>query len=208
MKRERSTRIASMLTQTTTRRGALRFLAAAALGSAGLTVLDAADADARKKRRRKRKKRQGGCQRGKPLAQVSVPHDGTTVHTPALEQGRRYRLRVSGVVSGHSLLTPIGVDAGYLFRAQSDQLVAHDVLNDIDYGLSVDGAAADWGDYASGHVYEREVLGQDQALALRLVTTANELNQGTGQMIAQRIITNPNPDLNLSGTLKVEILCA
>lgn len=205
----RATQVATMLTDTTTRRGAFRFLAGVAMASSGFAALGIADADAKKRKRKGKKQDNGICGRGK-RARVRVPHDGKIVHTPTLENGRRYRPRVAGVVTGSSsLLTSVGIDAGYIFRPGGDPNLAQDVYGDVDFGLSVDGVAAAWGDHASNHVYERDVVGQGKKLALRLVTEPESgLNQlGQSELAAQRIIANPDLDFTFSGSLTVEILC-
>lgn len=206
MKSERTTGIASPSTASSTRRGALRFLAGLALSGSGLAALGGAETGAKKKRKGNGKKEgHGHCGRDRRLARVIVPHDGSVVHTPVLENGRRYRLRVSDYASGTSVFTAIGIDAGYIFRRDGEP-PALDSYGDVDMGLSVDGAAADWGAYAANHVYEKNVVGQGERLALRLVTRPDEagLSQGT----QRRVITEIDYDFGLSGSLKVEILCS
>lgn len=209
MDSERTTGITSLLTVSSTRRGALRFLAGIALSGTALAAIGGEEVDARKKRKGRDKdkdnKGQGRCGRDRRLAKLNVPHDGSIVYTPVLENGRRYRLRVSGFASGTSFFTPIGIDAGYIFR-RDGQPPALDSYGDVDMGLSVDGAAASWGAYAANHVYEKNVVGQGERLALRLVTRPDEaaLSQGT----ARRIITELDYEFGLSGSLEVEILCS
>ena len=207
MATELKTDIATLLTASSTRRGALRFLAGIALSGAGLAALGGEETGAKKKRKgRDKNNGQGRCGRDRRLARVNVPHDGSIVHTPVLEHGRQYRLRVSGFASGSSFLTPIGIDAGYIFAQGGNPELAKDVYGDADMGLSVDGAAAKWGPYAANHVYEKNVVGQGERLALRLVSRPDEagLSQGT----AARIISEIDYEFGLSGSLKVEILCS
>jgi hypothetical protein len=203
-----ATRIASTLTETTTRRGALRFLAAT-MSSTSLATLGIASSDAKKRRKNKKKgKKQNAkqtCGRDGRLARISVPHDGAVVYTPELNQGQRYRLRVSDYVVGTgNLLTAVGIDAGYIYRPGGDPNLARDTYGGVDFGLSVDGAPASWGPFASDHIYEREVQGNGQRLALRLISEPE-----TNQAVAQRIIAE-EPDLNLTleGFLTVEVLCS
>ena len=188
MKRQHTAEIAATLTDAMTRRGALRFLAAAVMGSAGIAALGGVSGEAKKKRGKKGKKPGNGlCGRDRKLAELKVLSDGSIVQTPVLEPGRSYRLRVSGAVTGTtSLQAPVGIDAGYIFTNGGPQFIAHDVFAEVNYGLAVDGAAASWGDYAANHVYERVVEGNGERLALRLVTgPESALPQSTGQMTAR-----------------------
>jgi hypothetical protein len=209
---ERTTPIASTLADSTTRRGALRFLTGLAMAGSGLSALGAADAGARNKKKNKRKGKKGnkGFCGDKRRARVQVPHDGTVVYTEKLEAGKRYTLHVSGHVTGTAplLVNPVGIDAGHIFRQEDGSTTTHDSINGIDYGLAVDGAAAAWGDYASNHVYERKVVGEGKKLALHLVTEAESSfnNSAQGQLSARRLISTPI-ELNLSGSLTVEVLC-
>ncbi len=208
---ERTALLDSTLTQSTTRRGALHFLAGLALASSALTGLGSDDTDAKnKKNKRKGKKGGKGICGDKQYARVRVPHDGAIVYTEKLEAGKRYTLRVSGHVTGAAplLVNPIGFDAGHIFRQVDGSTTADDSKNGIDFGLSVDGAAAAWGDYASNHVYERKVVGEGKKLALHLVTKAeSSLNPSAqGQLSVRRIISTPI-ELDLSGSLTAEVLC-
>jgi hypothetical protein len=212
METERTTQTASTSAGSLSRRAVLRALAGFALTGTGTAIFHGA-VGAKKKRKGKDKDKDKGtkggngrCGRKRRLARLQVPHDGTIVHTPVLESGRRYRLRVSGYVSGSTLLTPIGIDAGFLFRRDGQLGPTFDTYGDADMGLSVDGAAAHWGDYEADHVYQREVVGQGERLALRLVSRPDEpsFNQGT----ARRLITVFDYDFDLSGTLTVEVLCS
>lgn len=204
---ERTTETASVLTGSTTRRGALRLLAGLALTGSGLAAFGSTDASAKKKSKRKGKK---GICGDKRHARVRVPHDGSVVHTETLQAGKRYRLRVSGHVTGSAplLVNPVGIDAGHIFRQGDGSTTTYDSINGVDYGLSVDGAAASWGDYASNHVYERKVVGQGKKLALRLVTEPESSfgNSAQGQLSTRRLVETPI-ELELSGSLTVEISC-
>jgi hypothetical protein len=216
MERQATNQIAAILTGATTRRGALRLLAAAAMTGAGSAAF-ATKIEAKKPKNNGKNKGKGkgkdkqhgksGCGRGRALDQVKVPHDGTTVQTATLEAGKSYRIRVSGQVTGTtSLLAPIGIDAGYIYRTDGNRAPALDVYGDADMGLSVDGVAASWGDYAANHVYEREIVGQGERVSLRLVTRPDDALQT--QASTRRIISVFDYDFNLSGSLTVEILCA
>ena len=207
---QHTTKMAPVQTATTTRRGALRLLAGLAVASTGLAALSTAESNAKKKKSRKGKKGGNGICGDKRHARVRVPHDGSVVYTERLENGKRYRLRVTDhVTADYPLLTdPMGIDAGHIFRQEDGPTTAYDSPNGVDYGLSVDGRSASWGDYASNHVYERNVVGQGQKLALRLVTgPESALNPSSqGQLSARRLISTPI-ELELSGSLSVEILC-
>ena len=206
---ERTIPTTSMQTNSTTRRGALRFLAGLAMAGSGLTALGSADSNARNKKSSRKKKSGKGICGDKRHARVHVPHDGPGVYTKTLEAGKQYRLRASGYVSGYGPLLPsAGVDAGYLFRPDGDPSLARDVYAGIDFGLSIDGAAATWGAHQTDHVYTREIVGEGQELALRMITKAEESLTPTnqGQPSTRREI-EINPLLTLSGSLTVEILC-
>jgi hypothetical protein len=209
---ERTIPTTSMRITSTTRRGALRFFAGLAMAGSGFASLGSADADARnKKNKRKNKGKKGGmgiCG-DKRHARVRVPHDGSVVYTEKLEAGKRYRLRVSGYASGYGPLLPsAGVDAGYLFRPDGDPSLARDAYAGIDFGLSVDGAPANWGTHQTDHVYTREIVGDGRKLALRMVTKVEETLTPTNQsQPSTRREIEINPLLTLSGSLTVEILC-
>lgn len=200
---ERTIQPASTLTASTSRRGALRLLAGLALAGSGLAALNAADADAKSKNKNKRK----GKKETKRSNRVRVPHDGTIVYTEKLEAGKRYRLRVSGFLRGSGPLLPsAGVDAGYIFRPDGDPSLARDVYAGIDFGLSVDGAAADWGPHRTDHVYTREVVGAGERLALRMITASEEsLSQSAENEPSTRRVIEINPNLTVSGSLTVEV---
>lgn len=208
---EHTIHTASTLTGPSTRRGALRFLTGIALVGSGLATLGSADADARNKKKntRKSKKNGKGICGDKRHARVRVPHDGTVVFTEKLEAGKRYRLRVSGYVSGFGPLLPsVGVDAGFIFRPDGDPSLARDIYAGIDFGLTVDGVAANWGAHQTDHVYVREVVGGGKKLALRVITKSEEsLSQSSQSEPSARRVIEVNPVLTLSGSLTVEILC-
>jgi hypothetical protein len=212
METERTTtQFASTLIASTTRRGALCFLAGLAMAGSGLAVLSGTDADAKNKKKGKKNngKGKGTCDRRKPLARLKVSHDGSVVHTPKLENGRRYRLRVSESVVGTAPLFPqVGVDAGYLFRQDGGDTIAKDSAEGLDFGLWIDDEAVAWGGYNGKHVYERVVKGEGEKLALHLVTEPESgLSQGAGgQVSAQRIISTP-VDFEFAGSLTVEVFC-
>lgn len=207
---ERTIQPASTQTASTSRRGALRLLAGLALAGSGLAALDTAGADAKSKNKKKGKKRGKGICGDKRHARVRVPHDGSVVHTETLEGGKHYRLRVSGHVTGSAplLVNPVGIDAGHIFRQGDGSTTTYDNINGVDYGLSVDGAAASWGDYASNHVYERKVVGEGKKLALRFIAEPESSfgNSAQGQPSTRRLVETPI-ELELSGSLTVEIFC-
>jgi hypothetical protein len=209
---ERTIPTASTLTGAMSRRGTLRILAGLAMASSGLSALEGTDADARnKKDKRKNKGRKGskGICADKRHARVRVPHDGSVVYTAKLEAGKHYRLRASGYASGYGPLLPsVGVDAAFIFRPDGDPSLARDVYAGIDFGLSVDGAPANWGAHQPDHVYTREVVGEGKKLALRMVTKAEEsLTPNNQSQPSTRREIEINPLLTLSGSLTVEILC-
>ena len=202
---------ASTMTAATSRRGAIRFLAGLALAGSGLATLDPQASVARNKKNKRRGKNGGKatCDGRKPLARVKVSSDGSSVQTPRLENGRRYRLRVTGSVTGTAPLFPeIGVDAGYLFREDGGDTIAKDSADGLDFGLWIDDEPVAWGGYNANHVYERRVQGEGQKLALLLVTESeSELSQGaSGQLSVRRLISTP-VDFDFSGDLTVEIFC-
>ena len=193
---------------TLTCRSSLRLMASLALAGFGLVTPSAAGADARNKKKGK-KRGEATCNGRKPLARVKVSHDGSIAHTPKLENGRRYRLRVSGSATGTAPLFPeIGVDAGYLFREDGGDTIAKDSADGLDYGLRIDDEPVPWGGYTSNHVYERRVQGAGGKLALRLVTESESQfgNSAQGQSSVRRLVETP-ADFNFSGELTVEIFC-
>lgn len=193
-----------------TRRGALRFLAAAVVGGAGIAGPGSSAIDAKRKRRKHRK---GGgsskaiCGRGGHAVKLELPNDGTVVETPVLAAGHSYRLRVSGVVTGvTSTQAEVGIDAGYRFANRANSIAFTDSFGDLDYGVSVDGGPANWGDFTTTHVYERVVNGNGAKLALRFTALPAPAAAKRG---LRRIITeDPDLDLTLDGELTVEIHCA
>jgi hypothetical protein len=146
--------------------------------------------------KKKRKKAQPGQQDGqngqngqtRPTGQqlriVSVPSSGSTVSTPALAAGQRYRLRASGFWHTNP---QYGNDAFAAFPF-ADPNAPGTTYQSVRLGLSVDGGSPDqWGSYTTSHIYERQIIGQGAALSLRF--------------------TDPVPDDN-SGSLLVEVFCA
>ena len=104
------------------------------------------------------------CQAGTQVGAVSVPGTGVTVTTPVLQQGQRYRLRASGFWSSNAT----HVQDAFADFAFADPTTPVTTFEGVRLGLSVDGGSADfWGSYNTGHVYEREVVGQGVALSLR-----------------------------------------
>lgn len=198
--------VARRLAETTGRRRVLRLLAGGALGAlVGWPVAEAASAhdalatcsrfEDKKKRKacvKKAKKHNrthtnaNTCPAGRRVGSVNVPGNGTTVSTPVLAQGQRYRLRASGAAATNATR---GQDAEYdfPFANPSDLNNVIDSVQGTDIGVSIDGQAPDWGPYNVAHVYEREVVGQGRALSLKLVD----------------IIYTDN-----SGSLTIEIFCA
>ena len=169
-----------------TRRRVLRLLGGAAAMGAVAVVSRGEATEAKRKRGKKTGKgqQQAVCPPGRQFGAVSVPGTGATVTTPVLVAGQRYRLRASGFWSTNATR---GLDAFADF-AFADPTTPVTIFEGVRLGLSVDGGSADlWGSYTTGHVYEREVVGQGVALSLRcsdLIHTDN------------------------SGSVLVEVLCA
>lgn len=108
------------------RRGAVRLLAGLAIGSALATAgsalppvaaaTDAARQQDAQDRARRRPKRDGTtCRRGKLVDRVAVPANGKRVASTRLEQGQKYRVRVSGAPAAS---TADGREAVAAFRAK------------------------------------------------------------------------------------------
>jgi hypothetical protein len=98
------------------------------------------------------------------------------VSTPVLAQGQRYRLRASGFWSSNATH---GQDAFADFEFANPAAVVT-TFEGVRLGLSIDGGSADvWGSYSTGHVYEREVVGQGAALSLRCSDKVHTDNSGS-----------------------------
>lgn len=162
-----------------TRRGILRFVGgAAALGSI-VAIGGGQSVEAKKKgkgKKKKTKKQPVICQPGQTVGSVSVPATGTVVSTPVLAAGQRYRLRASGFWSSNATH---GQDAFADF-ALATPAVPVTTFQGVRLGLEVDGGSADfWGSYSTGHVYEREIVGQGRAITLRCSDAVFTDNSGT-----------------------------
>ena len=151
----------------------------AAMGAiAAVSRGESAEAKKGRKKRGKRKKQTPGqtCQSGTQVGAVSVPATGVAVNTPVLTQGQRYRLRASGFWSSNATH---GQDAFADFEF-ADPTKVVTTFQGVRLGLSVDGGSADvWGTYTTGHVYEREVIGQGKALSLRYTDPIVTDNSGS-----------------------------
>lgn len=147
------------------RRTVVRSLAGAILALAGGGV---ATADARKKRPKKeRPRRKPGkkCRRGRVLANLAVPADGSEISTPVLRKGQRYTLRASGFWSTNGTYNN---DAVAAFLVADPSQVAFTDLG-VRLGLSVDGRSPDiWGAYTQGHEYTTSLAGQGRRMSLRM----------------------------------------
>ncbi len=161
-------RLAAALHGASTRRHALRLLAAAAAGLAATAGLGVAEA----------KKKPKTCRRGKRPATVRVPASGATATTPVLRRGQRYRLRASGVVATNAVA---GQDAefGFLLATPGDPNTLIDVFEGLDVGISIDGKAPNWGPYNLAHTYETTVVGHGRAVTLQLLDTQHSDNSGS-----------------------------
>ena len=161
-----------------TRRGVLRFAGGAA-AIAALAAMGEITVDAKRRGKGKgkgKKKQQVVCQPGQSIGSVSVPATGTMVSTPILIAGQRYRLRASGFWSSNATH---GQDAfaDFAFATPATPVTT---FQGVRLGLEVDGGSPDfWGSYSTGHVYEREIVGQGRAVTLRCSDVVFTDNSGT-----------------------------
>jgi hypothetical protein len=148
-------------------------LAGAAAGltaAAGIT-----STEAKKKKRKKPKKGSSACPAGTLLATVIVPGHGQTVFTPSLDSGQRHRLRAVGACSTDATH---GNDAFAAFP-YANPTTFEKTADGVRLGLSIDGGSPDqWGTYKPDHIYEREVTGQGDALALKFIDPNTDFNAG------------------------------
>jgi hypothetical protein len=165
-----------------TRRGFVRLLGGAAAIGAMVAVGHAAPAVAKRNKKNRKRKKNGNqqipqtCQVGTPVGAVSVPATGTTVNTPVLTQGQRYRLRASGFWNSNATH---GQDAFADFEVATPTTFVT-TFQGVRLGLSVDGGSADvWGSYTTSHVYEQVVVGQGRALALGMTDLVFTDNSGS-----------------------------
>jgi hypothetical protein len=193
--RSASTRSSSSSRSRSSRRDVFRGLVGTVLGLGALRLPERVEAR-NKKKRKKRKKAQPvqqneqneqngqACPSGQQLRIVSVPSSGSTVSTPVLAAGQRYRLRASSFWNTNP---EYGNDAFAAFPFANPS-APETTYQNVRLGLSVDGGSPDqWGSYNAAHIYELQVTGQGAALSLRF--------------------TDPVPADN-SGSLLVEIFCA
>ena len=178
--------IARDLGEVSTRRNVLRLLGGAAAMSAVAVVSRGESVEAKGKRnkrnKRKNRKKNGNqqtpqtCQVGTQVGAVSVPATGTTVNTPVLTQGQRYRLRASGFWNSNATH---GQDAFADFEVATPTTFVT-TFQGVRLGLAVDGGSADvWGSYTTSHVYEQVVVGQGRALALGMTDLVFTDNSGS-----------------------------
>ena len=154
-------------TATANRRAAVRGLAAAlfALAGGGAAMAEAKKTSRKKARRAARKKRRSTCRRGRVLANLAVPGDGTEIFTPVLKSGQRYTLRASGFWSTNGAYLN---DAVAAFLAADPNQVAFVDLG-VRLGLSLDGRSPDiWGPYSQEHEYTTSVIGQERRVPMRM----------------------------------------
>ena len=181
------TTLTRSLSNRPSRRDALRGLVVAGFGLGALRLSNPVEAK-NKKKRNKRKNQQDQqtpqtpqtppaiCQSGTQVGAVSVPATGTSVNTPVLTAGQRYRLRASGFWSSNATH---GQDAFADFEFANPAAFVT-TFEGVRLGLAIDGGSADvWGSYSTGHVYEREVTGQGAALALRCSDKVHTDNSGS-----------------------------
>jgi hypothetical protein len=190
--RSASTRPSSSSRSRSSRRDVFRGLVGSVLGLGALRLPERVEARNKKKRKKRKKAQpvqqdgQNGqmCPTGQQLRIVSVPSSGSTVSTPVLAAGQRYRLRASGFWNTNP---QYGNDA-FAALAFANPNAPETTYQNVRLGLSVDGGSPDqWGNYTTSHIYERQIIGQGAALSLRF--------------------TDPVPADN-SGSLLVEIFCA
>ena len=166
------------------RRDVVRGLVATGLGFVAVQRPDAGEAKRRKKKKNKGNNGGQTCQPGATVGSVNVPANGTTVNTPVLAEGQRYRLRANGFWYTNPAY---GQDAFASF-ALNAPAIPNTTYQGVRIGLSVDGGSPDqWGSYHVTHNYERDVIGQGKGLSLRYTDP----------------VTSDN-----SGSLLVEVICA
>lgn len=181
-------RFSSAFTQSYNRRDALRLLGLATIGASSAGLLAPTSSDARRKNTKKKVKKvketqpANICQPGKQFATVNVPATGAAVTSPALVQGQRYRLRVTGHWVTNALY---GNDAFAAFPF-ADPNKPETAYQGTRLGLSVDGGSPDqWGSYNAGHTYERTVTGAGAALSFRFTDPATNDNSGSINVVIE-----------------------
>ena len=176
--------IARDMGEGSTRRNFVRLLGGAAAMGAVAVVSRGESVEAKRKRNKKNRKRKKNgnqqtpqtCQVGTQVGAVSVPATGTTVNTPVLTQGQRYRLRASGFWNSNATH---GQDAFADFEVATPTTFVT-TFQGVRLGLAVDGGSADvWGSYTTSHVYEQVVVGQGRALALGMTDLVFTDNSGS-----------------------------
>ncbi len=149
------------------RRAVLRGFAALGFGCGVVRLAESAHAKKRKKRKT--------CPRGKRIGSVNVPATGAAVRTPVLKRGPDYRLRASGYWRSNATR---GQDAFADFSIVAPGSHVKE-FEGVRLGLAVDAGSPDlWGSYDPGHVYERVVTGQGDALSLRRNDAIYDDNSG------------------------------
>jgi hypothetical protein len=167
--------LADTLQESQPRRGVLRMLGVAALGASGVSILAHEGGDARKQSGKKSGKKR--CKPGKSIASVQVPANGTTVTSPVLKQGQRYRLRANGFWNTNA---QYGNDAFAAFQFANPNTPELTYKN-VRLGLSVNGGSPDqWGNYNTNHTYELQFTGQGQGVTFRF--TDPETNDNSGSL--------------------------
>jgi hypothetical protein len=164
----------------TSRRTALRGLAAGLLAAAGGGM--ATDTVAKQKRKRKKGKPKPKptppttpppttplptrCPQGTSVAYLSVPSDGSQSFTPVLEEGQVYILRASGSWSTNGDYM-CDAFAAFLWKDPRSPVLYH---NGVRLGLAIDGLSPDhWGSYNQSHRYSFSVIGKGQPVALQML---------------------------------------
>jgi hypothetical protein len=173
----------------TSRRSALRGLAAGLLALAGGGI--ATDTLAKQKRRKKGKKNpkknpknppqdeptpdprpQSACSEVTSIASISVRSDGSIVETPVLKKGQIYHLRAEGWWAQGGEYDAADAYARYRYHTADYDLYE----NGVRVGISVNGQSPDlWGssadpdeNYKLSHRYTMALVGRDAPATLRV----------------------------------------
>ncbi len=113
------------------------------------------------------------------MALLTVPANGTTVNTPVLRNGQRYRLRATGFWLTNA---QFGNDAFAAFPL-ADPHAPVLTLEGVRLGLALDGGSPDlWGDYNSAHGYQVEVTGRGRTMSLGYTDPIRGDNSGTVEL--------------------------
>jgi hypothetical protein len=174
--------LATKVGEISSRRQAVKWLGG--IGAASLVAVAGRSGVEAKKKKRNKKQKGKTCTPGTSVGSVSVPANDTTVNTPVLNAGQRYRLRAVGFWLTNATF---GNDAFAAFPLANPN-APETTFQGVRLGLSVNGGSPDqWGTYNANHTYEQQITGQGGSVTLRF--------------------TDPVPADN-SGSLTVDIFCA